>query len=127
MKGLASTMLAELLRHLRLKYVVVPLLTPLFLAGAIPVICIVCLVRKESIYPTSAPWGMREPLATAALAALCIGFAAPYFAWVWWMRSDTIVMGYSRQFWRVLMASTFGAAVVLSAIFAGLMLIFCPE
>jgi hypothetical protein len=106
------------------RYVVVPICIPLFFGGFLAVVCAVSLVRRESVYPAGPPFGLSEPLATAALWALSLVVLAPYVAGVFWMGRNSKLLGYSRQFWRILVASTLGTAVLLALILLGIILAF---
>lgn len=109
------------------KYVIAPICAPLFFAGFVLVFCTVSLARRESVFPMGPPWGMREPFATAALAVLCATVPLPYLTCVLRMNRGSTFLGYTRRFWRILVASVFCGALFVALVFAGVILTFFPN
>jgi hypothetical protein len=105
------------------KYVITPVVAPLFFAGFVLFLCVVSLVRRESVYPAGPPWGLHEPIATAGLGLLCLVVSLPYFICAFRIDRSTRFLGYSRQFWRTLVTSTFGAGVFLALVLTALILV----
>jgi hypothetical protein len=127
MNRLVGNLVAEAKRHLVIHYVIVPILTPLFFAGFVLGICIISLMRKESVYPSGPPFGLHEPVATSALAILCHFVPLPYVACILKMRRDSQFCGHTRQFWRILIVSAFASALTLALIFGLLILVIFPH